>query len=35
LLAVTLDDLYWSAVALNVHASNADMQTYTACVDLR
>ena len=34
-LAVPLDDLFGSAVALNVHASNDDMETYTACVDLR
>jgi hypothetical protein len=34
-LTVPLDDLFSSAVALNVHASNEDMQTYTACVDLR
>jgi hypothetical protein len=33
-LRVPLDELFSSAVALNVHASNDDMQTYTACVDL-
>ena len=34
-LTVPLDDLFSSSVALNVHASNEDMETYTACVDLR
>ena len=34
-LTVPLDDIFSSSVALNVHASNEDMQTYTACVDLR
>ena len=34
-LRVPLDELFSSAVALNVHASNDDMQTYTACVDLQ
>jgi hypothetical protein len=28
-------DLFQATVALNLHASNEDMQTYTACVDLR
>lgn len=34
-LIVPFDDLFGSAVALNLHASNEDMRTYTACVDLR
>ncbi len=33
-IIVPLDDLFANAVALNVHASNEEMQTYTACVDL-
>ena len=33
-IIVPLGDLFSSAVALNVHASNEDMRTYTACVDL-
>ena len=33
-IVVPLDDLFANAVALNVHASNQDMKTYTACVDL-
>ena len=34
-LAVPMDDLFGNAVALNVHASNDEMDTSTACVDLR
>lgn len=30
-----LDELFAATVALNLHASNEDMRTYTACVDLR
>jgi hypothetical protein len=33
-IIVPLDDLFADAVALNIHASNEEMQTYTACVDL-
>jgi hypothetical protein len=31
---VVLDELLQDTVALNLHASNSDMQTYTACVNL-
>lgn len=31
----SLEELVTDGVALNLHASNEDMQTYTACVELR
>lgn len=34
-LIVPLEDLLRGPVALNIHASNEDMTTSTACVDLR
>lgn len=34
-LLVPLDDLVDGEVALNLHASNDEMETYTACVELR
>jgi hypothetical protein len=34
-VAAPLEELLAGDVALNLHASNEDMQTYTACIELR
>jgi hypothetical protein len=34
-VAASLDDLLGGGQALNLHRSNAEMEIYTACVDLR
>ncbi len=31
----TIDDLFAGNLAVNIHRSNDDLQTYTACVDIR
>ena len=33
-IAASLDDLFAGGLALNIHASNEDMGTYTACAEL-
>lgn len=31
----SIDELFAGGLAVNIHRSNADLKTYTACVDLR
>ena len=34
-VAASVDELFADTVALNIHASNAEMDVYTACIELR
>jgi hypothetical protein len=31
----TIDELFAGGLAVNIHKSNDDLRTYTACVDIR
>ena len=31
----TIDELFAGGLAVNIHQSNDDLKTYTACVDIR